>query len=111
LIFRNVEFVNAFDHGREIQIGISDGRGECYNPTEAGSVNDGIGMGTTSKLLGVNTQDNILHTTVSLIRFSTNNLKGYPAFWLAPGQVRYCSGTYSNVIRQIPALVQDAQWE
>jgi len=74
LIFRGVEYINAFDHGRELQVAITDGRGECYNPTEAGSSNDGQGSITTSKLLGINVAGNILRTT------------SLPAFWLAPGQ-------------------------
>src|SRR5918992_2143889 len=42
LRWRGKEFVNSYDHGRQIQSASSfDGLGECYNPTEAGSEADG----------------------------------------------------------------------
>ena len=45
------EFLNAFDHGRELQIAwSSDGFGECYNPTECGSAADGAGATSSSAL-------------------------------------------------------------
>ena len=69
-----MQFINTVDHGRELQFAITNASGECYNPTEAGSLNDGAGAYTSSKLLGVNTAGNIYRTT------------SLPAFWLAPGQ-------------------------
>jgi len=74
LTWNGMQFINAYDHGRELQIAISNQSGECYNPTEAGSANDGTGQYTTSKLEGVNTAGNVYRTTT------------LPAFWLVPGQ-------------------------
>jgi hypothetical protein len=69
------EFVNAQDHGREIQTAWQgNNAGECFNPTEAGSADDGIGLHTTSK---------VLSTTVTATSITTIN---NPGFWLKPGQ-------------------------
>jgi len=75
LAWNSMQFINTYDHGRELQIAISNMSGECYNPTEAGSSNDGTGTTSTSRLLGVNTAGNVYRTT------------SLPAFWLAPGQI------------------------
>ena len=41
LIWRGVEFIDTFDHGRELQYAahydFRGNRGECFNPTEAGA--------------------------------------------------------------------------
>jgi len=74
IVWDNKQFINAYDHGRELQIAIVNASGECYNPTEAGSANDGVGQTTTSKLLGLNTAGNVYRTTT------------LPAFWLLPHQ-------------------------
>ncbi|ELR11362.1 uncharacterized protein ACA1_134290 [Acanthamoeba castellanii str. Neff] len=57
-----MQFINAADHGRELQYAISNQYGECYNLTEAGSMNDGAGPTTSSVLLGANTNGNIYRT-------------------------------------------------
>ena len=44
------QFISDYDHGRELQIAVTvDGHGECYNPTEAGSLGDGDTQNTSSK--------------------------------------------------------------
>lgn len=75
------EFINSFDHGRQLQSACSFDCAkaqpfwaECYNPTEAGSRDDGLGNTSTSKLLRISTEGNVLSTTVQM------------AFWLAPGE-------------------------
>jgi len=75
LRWNNKEFVDIQDHGREIQTAWQgDNAGECFNPTEAGSAKDGIGLDTTSNVVSLAvTRQSI--TTVS-----------HPAFWLQPGQ-------------------------
>ena len=46
-----IEFINAYDHGRELQSAASfDGLTECDNPTEAGSRRDGEGPRSSSLL-------------------------------------------------------------
>jgi hypothetical protein len=47
-----VEFIDAHDHGRDLQSAVSfDGLTECDNPTEAGSSRDGAGAATSSSRL------------------------------------------------------------
>jgi hypothetical protein len=73
------QFINDTDHGRELQSACSfdntrDAGAETYNPTEAGSRDDGTGGGTTSRLLEITANGNHLHTRTQM------------AFWLAPGE-------------------------
>jgi hypothetical protein len=85
LTWKGVEFIDSYDHGRELQSASSfDGLGECFNPTEAGSdeypgspgVNPGDGTGntSTSKLLSISATANVLKTTNQM------------AFWTPAGQ-------------------------
>lgn len=74
LTWNGMQFINAADHGREFQSASSfDGLGECYNPTEAGSLADTTS--STSVLLGINASGNVLATT-SQMAFWTP--VGYP---------------------------------
>ena len=74
ITWRGKEFINAFDHGRELQSASSfDGYGECLNPTEAGSEKDGAGQATSSRLLASGVDGHTLETTIEM------------AYWLAPG--------------------------
>jgi hypothetical protein len=68
LAWNGMQFINAADHGRELQYAISNQYGECYNPTEAGSMNDGAGPTTSSVLLGANTNGNIYRTVSKPVR-------------------------------------------
>lgn len=75
LTFRGKEFIDSLDHGRELQSASSfDGYGECFNPTEAGSRDDG-GIQSKGKSLsvGYSILNNVLTTRTDM------------AFWLAPG--------------------------
>jgi hypothetical protein len=73
LVFRGKQFVDSRDHGRELQSASSfDGLGECFNPTEAGSVADGDKQTTTSKLLAARSGPNWIATQTDM------------AFWLPP---------------------------
>jgi hypothetical protein len=73
IVFRGKEFVNARDHGRELQSASSfDGFGECFNPTEAGSRADGDLQTTSSKLLAWKSGPNWIETETDM------------AFWLPP---------------------------
>ncbi len=75
LRWNGIEFVDTQDHGREIQTAWQgNNAGECFNPTEAGSANDSIGLDTTSEVLSATLTENSI-TTIS-----------HPAFWLTPGQ-------------------------
>lgn len=75
VIWGGKEFINRDDHGRQLQSASSyDGFGECLNPTEAGSGPDGKKPTSSSRLLGINTANNILRTTTQM------------AYWTAPGQ-------------------------
>lgn len=74
LTYNGINFVNSFDHGRELQSALFlQGYGECYNPTEAGSNADGFGDTTTSSLLSQTIGTNSLTNRTQM------------AWWLAPG--------------------------
>jgi len=73
------EFIDTADHGRELQSACSFDNGpgagaETFNPTEAGSRDDGAGPATTSRLLALTRGPNGLRTRTQM------------AFWLAPGE-------------------------
>ncbi len=73
------EFIDSFDHGRQLQSASNFDAGtpikaETFNPTEAGSLNDGAGPNSTSRLLHTVATKNSLQTTSQM------------AFWLAPDQ-------------------------
>jgi hypothetical protein len=78
LTWNGKEFINASDHGRELQSAVSFS-GECYNPTEAGGWADGRADTDTphppSSVLNYITQtSNSLTTIIS------------PGYWLRPGE-------------------------
>jgi len=74
LTWRGKEFINTWDHGRELQSASSyDGYGECLNPTEAGSAPDGRGPTSSSRLVSSSAHHRTLRTTIEM------------AYWLAPG--------------------------
>jgi hypothetical protein len=73
------EFVDSYDHGRQIQSASNFDCGkefipEVFNPTEAGSNADGTGEKSSSKLLRIKSDGSELRTTAQM------------AFWLAPGE-------------------------
>ena len=79
LTWNGQEFIDSTDHGRQLQSASSfssDGKhwAEAFNPTEAGSRNDGAGPTSTSRLLHSIATEHSLQTTTQM------------AFWLAPGQ-------------------------
>lgn len=78
LIWRGKEFIDSADHGRQMQSASNFDAGsaitsETFNPTEAGSLLDGAGPSSTSRLLQMKTGSNWLETTTQM------------AFWLPPG--------------------------
>jgi hypothetical protein len=73
------EFINSTDHGRQLQSACSfdntpAANAETFNPTEAGSRDDGAGTNSTSRLLELTATGNHLRTRTQM------------AFWLAPGE-------------------------
>ncbi len=73
------EFINSFDHGRQLQSASNldcggEFHGETFNPTEAGSRDDGAGPTSSSRLLKLEASGRTLHTVNQM------------AFWLAPGE-------------------------
>ncbi len=74
------EFIDSFDHGRQLQSACAFGDGkpgfhaEGYNPTEAGSRHDGVGPTSSSELLSLKAEGNVLETRTRM------------AFWLRPGE-------------------------
>lgn len=93
LRFRGKEYLDTADHGRLMQSASSfDRYGECYNPTEAGSRDDGNRNTTTSRLLSMKSGDRWLETEVDM------------AFWLAPGtDYGHSCGERSDARRAINA--------
>lgn len=79
LQWKGKEFIDSHDHGRQLQSASNFDAGasfhpETFNPTEAGSRNDGAGSVSTSRLLRIAYNKNSLSTTNRM------------AFWIAPGQ-------------------------
>ena len=79
LTWDGTEFINSADHGRQLQSACSFDNSpafgaETYNPTEAGSRDDGAEPNTTSQLLEIIAQGNHLKT------------RNRMAFWLQPGE-------------------------
>lgn len=74
------EFLNNADHGRELQAcwngnaGVEPIADETFNPTEAGSLDDGGGATSSSRLLEIRAHGNELETV------------SQPAFWLNPSE-------------------------
>ena len=74
------EFIDAWDHGRELQTAWNGNAGtdpadtETFNPTEGGSRDDDRGPKSSSKLLKIRASKNRLDTL------------SQPAFWLQPGE-------------------------
>src|SRR5437763_4350047 len=55
----NKEFINNWDHGRQLQLNIQFfNRFICYNPYEAGSFEDGKSSTSTAKLLSLTASGN-----------------------------------------------------
>jgi hypothetical protein len=78
IIWRDQEFIDSHDHGRQLQSAInldlsSTFQPETFNPTEAGSRDDGAGEASTSRLLRMKIGRDRLETTAQM------------AFWLPPG--------------------------
>jgi hypothetical protein len=76
--WKNKEFINIFDHGRQLQSAIQiDGYGECHNPTEAGSSHDGNGSKTTSVMTySKKYSDTQLLVQTQMAQWSFNRLTG-----------------------------------
>ncbi len=79
LKWKGKEFIDSHDHGRQLQSASNFDAGgsfhpETFNPTEAGSRNDGVGSVSTSRLLRLTSSGNSLTTTNRM------------AFWIAPRQ-------------------------
>jgi len=79
--FNNKEFIDSYDHGRELQsalnIIIQPNRvfiPEVYNPTEAGSSSDATKSTSTSNIITISTNNNTLTNTTQM------------AYWLRPGE-------------------------
>jgi hypothetical protein len=95
LVWRGKEFINIFDHGRQISYAWQmDGYGECFNPTEPGSASDLFSQTSTSELLEVCRLDSNILTT-----------KTQPAFWLAPGESGFCDGGTVTAVNE--TLISD----
>jgi len=85
LVWDGKEFINSFDHGRELQSATSfNSLSECFNPTEAGSAKDDTGSTSTSFLQYLYASGNELETQT------------LPAFWTQPGDTAPLCGYAVN---------------
>mmetsp|Transcript_27500 Transcript_27500/g.49529 ORF Transcript_27500/g.49529 Transcript_27500/m.49529 type:complete len:322 (+) Transcript_27500:758-1723(+) len=84
VVYGGKEYINACDHGRELQLAVTTNDGECFNPTEAGSQSDSGSSSSSSQLLGINTNGNVLSSTIN------------PAFWMRPGECEASCGCAAN---------------
>ncbi|MFZ6871214.1 DUF4214 domain-containing protein [Undibacterium sp. Di27W] len=71
LMWKGKEFINDSDHGRQLQSALSfDGKGEAYNPTEAGADFEGNSRTdvqvSSSVLLNIAAKGNVLETTTRM---------------------------------------------
>lgn len=90
--WRDKEFINIFDHGRQISYAwAQNDAGGCLNPTEPGSADDLFNQSSSTQLLSV--------CSSGPNQLTTNAL---PAYWLSPGQDEgrdgYCSGGASGAL-------------
>ena len=79
LTWNGQEFINSADHGRQLQSAtnldcFTSMHAETFNPTEAGSRDDGAGPVSSSRLLAISALGSELKTTIQM------------AFWLIPGE-------------------------
>jgi len=79
LTWNGKEFIDSADHGRQLQSAANFDCGEkfipeVFNPTEAGSMGDGAGEKSSSRLLKIRVEGGFLETTTQM------------AFWLRPGE-------------------------
>lgn len=82
LTWNGREFIDSHDHGRQLQSASNLDLGgsffnETFNPTEAGSMHDGAGPTSTSRLLWISAAGRDLATVTQ------------PAFWLRPGEASH----------------------
>lgn len=81
LVVDGKEYINDFDHGRQLQVAWQmNYGGEGNNPTEGGSGADGVGPTTSSKVLSASATATGLSVTTM------------PAWWLAAGDNVPASG-------------------
>ncbi|MBY8161388.1 hypothetical protein KW506_03415 [Vibrio fluvialis] len=77
LTWRDKEFIDDFDHGRQLQSAVSfDNLGEVFNPTEAGSSDQDDGVNpspSSSVLMGYWSVDKVLATQTNMAFFRPYN--------------------------------------
>jgi alpha-tubulin suppressor-like RCC1 family protein len=65
--WRGKEFVNDFDHGRQVSTNAAFfNRNECYNPYETGTKDDGQGPTSSSRVLSLTASGNVLDSTTQM---------------------------------------------
>lgn len=77
LTWNGKEFINIYDHGRQLQSAMQvDGFAECNNPTEAGSEHDARKTTGTSKALSVSVEKNVLKAKTQMAYWAFNKTTG-----------------------------------
>lgn len=95
LYFHGKEFINSWDHGRQLQFAWQlDNQHECNNPTEAGSSADGLHNSTHSRW--------IAHSETTTTATTTS----YPAFWLGLADRPDCESANQLAGNKLEKFVQ-----
>lgn len=93
IVYGGHEFVNDFDHGRQLQVAWSyNDAGEGYNPTEAGSGDDFTKPSSTSELLSLRVRGNEIRT------------ESHPAYWRRPGKGLNSSAVTRDTLKKTVTL-------
>lgn len=102
LTWNGREFIDSHDHGRQLQSASNFDSGrdfipEVFNPTEAGSMRDGAGPTSSSRLLKLRAEGHKLQTLTQM------------AFWLAPGENSLGHPARNNKVLSDHLLEKDVQ--
>lgn len=121
---RGVEYIDDHDHGRQMQSASSfDGLGEAFNPTEAGSEQDGVNpSASTSKLIASWQTSNTLatftqmafwrpvgwhfisqHTLNKRVYVMPDNVIEYSVQFNVPAGEQHSSATFETLTGYMPA--------
>jgi hypothetical protein len=105
LMLNNVEFINAWDFGRELQVAMATPPwGEGYNPTEAGSCDDRTPVTPEQMQIGEGTTTSVLRH-INANSASELETSSTPAFWYRPNGA--CSAAENVAIHNTTAVANN----
>lgn len=86
LVWNNIEFINNWGHGRQLQLTVHNGSSACYSPTEAGTKADEHYNYSTSIINYINTTETRFESSVQ------------SAYWMYSGQYLSKCGYAINTV-------------